>query len=109
MFERQLSYWGLQFARLQFRSHVDHIQPFSETFRAAKNVLIILPVQYKESILAGNALNAACGNLRQRHLTVVHTSTSETSLTTFPHCEVIRLDQADINYLSLPRRSVLSR
>ena len=109
MFEKAFTFLGFQLARFQFRSDVDHVQPLAEFMRTARNVLIIMPIGYEDAVHAGKMLAATCKELKNLHLTVVHTSTRETPLTTFPHCEVVRLDPSDITKFSLPRRSLLQR
>lgn len=100
---------GYLFAKMQFRSDIDHVQPMAEFIKKARNVLIVLPVGYDEAAVASDALYSTCSQLNNVHLTVIHTSTRATQLTVFPHCEVIRLDPADINRFSLPTRSLMQR
>jgi hypothetical protein len=109
MFERALAKLGLQFAKFQFRSDIDTVQPMTEFFTGARNVLITLPLGYEEAILAGNAMKAFRNRLSHLHLTVVNNSTRATSLIDFPKCEVVRLDPADINKFSLPTKQLLQR
>ncbi|MDI6766290.1 MAG: hypothetical protein QME52_05650 [Bacteroidota bacterium] len=109
MFENILGYLGLQFAKFQFRSSIDHVQSMTEFFRNARNMLITLPIGYEEAIIAGNALRNYRERMKTIHLTVVHNSTRETALANFPKCEVVRLDPTDINKFSLPIKSVLER
>ncbi len=109
MFENMLAHLGLQFAKFQFRSSIDHVQPLTEFFRNARNILITLPIDYEEAIIAGNALRNFRDKMKTIHLTVVHNSTRETALANFPKCEVVRLDPADINKFSLPTKSLMER
>ena len=109
MFEHTMSKLGYLFAKFQFRSDIDHVQPMTEFIKGARNVLIILPVGYEEAAVASDALFRTCRELSHVHLTVIHTSTRATSLTVFPKCEVIRLDPADINRFSLPTKSLMQR
>ncbi len=109
MFEGALAYIGLQFAKFQFRNDFDQVQPLTDFFRGAHNVLITMPVGYEDAIIAGNALRNFRDRMSKIHLTIVHNSTRETALANFPKCEVVRLDPADINKFSLPTKAVLQR
>jgi ADP-heptose:LPS heptosyltransferase len=109
MFEAALAYLGLQVAKFRFRSDVDLVQPMTDFFRSAKHVLITLPTEYEEAVLASDALRELRAKRRDLRLTVVHTSTRTTSLADFPNCEVVRIDPADIGRLSLPTRAFLQR
>jgi len=109
MFEGALAYIGLQFTKFQFRSDIDQVQPMTDFFRGAQDVLITLPIGYETAILAGNALREYRDQLKHLNITVVHNSTRATSLTEFPKCEVIRLDPIDINRFSLPTKTLLRR
>jgi hypothetical protein len=109
MLERTKLQLGYLFAKLQFRSDIDHVQPMAEFIKRAKNVLIVLPIGYDEAAVASDALYATCSQLSNVHITVIHTSTRATQLTVFPKCEVIRLDPADINRFSLPTKSLMQR
>ncbi len=109
MFESALAYLGLQFAKFQFRSEVDHVQSFSEFMQKARNVLIMLPTGYEEAGLAGDALRAFRDRFKHLQLTVIHNSTRATSLSEFQRCEVIRLDPGDLNKFCLPTRALTQR
>ncbi|HYQ87785.1 MAG TPA: hypothetical protein VES59_11130 [Bacteroidota bacterium] len=109
MLEETLSYLGFQFAKLQFRSDVDTIQPMTEFLTGARNVLITLPTGYDNSILAGAAIRSYRERLSHLHITIVHNSTRSTPLSEFPRSEVVRIDPHDINRFSLPRRQLLKR
>ena len=100
---------GLRLARYQFRKERDTVQPFTNFFSGAKNVLVILPVGYDEAILASEALSVHKDKLSNVHLIVIHNSTRFTSLAIFPRSEVIRLDPPDLNRFFLPRTSVIQR
>ncbi|MBI3365327.1 MAG: hypothetical protein HY033_10500 [Ignavibacteriae bacterium] len=100
---------GLQFARLQFRSDIDKVQPMTDFFRNARTVLVALPVGYEDAVLAGNALKVLHDRMERMHLTVIHTGTRATPLSVLPHSEVVRIGPTDINRFSLPRRSLLQR
>jgi hypothetical protein len=107
--DRALAYVGYQFARLQFRSDIDTVQPLTNFMTGARNMLVVLPIGYNDSILAGNALRRHRNVLRNVHLTVINNGTRATSLIDFPLCEVVRVDPGDLNPFSLPRRSLLQR
>lgn len=109
MLERIYAYLGFQFAKLQFRGDIDVVQPLSEFFTGARNVLISLPVGYDEAAIAGNALRVYRERLNHLHLTVINNSTRATSLIDFARCEVVRVDSADINKFSLPTHNLLKR
>jgi ADP-heptose:LPS heptosyltransferase len=109
MFENALAYLGLQFAKFQFRNDFDTVQPLTQFFRGAESVIITLPVGYDQAIIASNALRSFREKMQDIHITVVHSSTRETALASFPRCEVVRLDPTDINRLSLPTKSMLQR
>lgn len=109
MFDRLLLNLGFMFARLQFLTDVDRVQPLTEFIRGAKNVLILLPAGYEDAVLASNALFEICRELGHVHLTVVHTSTRATSLAVYPKCEVLRMDRGDLNRFCLPTRSLMKR
>ncbi len=109
MFDDALAYVGLQVAKLQFRTDIDQVQSFTTFLRTAGNVLITLPVNYEESVIAGNALRDFRRQRENLKLTVVNNSTWSTSLADFPRCEVVHVDTADVNRLSLPRKALLQR
>src|ERR1043166_6898144 len=109
MLESTLAKLGLAFAKVQFGSDVDTVQPMTEFFTGARAVLITLPTGYEEANLAGNAIRAFRDRLSHLHLTVVNNSTRATSLIDFPKCEVIRIDPPDINKFSLPTKRLLRR
>ena len=109
MFESALAYIGLQFAKFQFRNDFDQVQPLTDFFRGAHNILITMPVGYEDAIIAGNALRNFRERMSKIHITIVHKSTRETALANFPKCEVVRFDPADINKFSLPTKAVLQR
>lgn len=109
MFDGALAYLGFQFAKFQFRSEVDHVQPFSEFLQRAQKVLIMMPTGYEEAVIAGDALRAFRDRLKHLQLTVIHNSTRTTSLSELQHCEVIRLDPGDLNRFSLPTRALMQR
>ena len=100
---------GLRLARYEFRNETDPLQPMSNFFSGARNVLVLLPAGYDEAILASEALSAQREKLANVHLVVVHNSTRFTSLAMFPRSEVIRLDPPDINRFFLPRKGVVQR
>jgi hypothetical protein len=100
---------GFQIARYRFRKEPDTLQPLTNFFSNAGNVLIILPVGYDEANLAGDALEAQREKLSETHLSIIHNSTRHTSLAVFPKSEVIRLDPPDIDRFFLPRVSVINR
>ncbi len=109
MLEQTLAYLGLQIAKFQFRSDIDQVQPMTEFFRKAENVLIMLPAVYDHAALAGQALSDFRTKLNYRHLTIVNVSTRESALSAFQRSEVIRIDPADLNKFSLPRKNLLRR
>jgi len=109
MFENAFRYLGLGVARFQFRSDVDTVQPLTTFFTGARSVLIMLPAGYEEAIVAGDAIHAFRNRLIHLNLTVVHTSTRATSLSDFPHSEVIRIGPTDVNRLYLPTKELLQR
>ena len=109
MFESALAYIGLLFAKFQFRNDFDQPQPLTEFFRGARNVLIAMPVGYEDAIIAGNALRNFRERMKDIHLTIIHTSTRETPLSSFSRSEVVRLDPLDVNKFSLPTKSLLQR
>lgn len=109
MLESAFAYLGFQFAKFQFRSDVEQIQPMTNFLSNARNVLIALPTSYDYAILAGNALRQVRRDRDYLQLTVINNSTWATSLADFPHCEVIRIDPSDLNRFSLPRRPLLQR
>jgi ADP-heptose:LPS heptosyltransferase len=99
----------MRFAKFQFGSDIDTIQPMTEFFRSAKNILIVLPVGYDEAIIAGDILTSACRKIPDLHVTVIHSSTRETSLASLPKTQVIRLHADDLNRFKLPTRNLLQR
>src|ERR1700741_895226 len=109
MFEPAMAYLGLQLAKFQFRSDVDQVQSMTDFLRSAKHVLITLPTEYENAVLASNALRDVRARRANLHLTVIHTSTRTTSLADFPNCEVIRIDPEDIGRFFLPKRLFLQR
>jgi hypothetical protein len=109
MFEKAMTYFGYRFAKFQFRSDVDAVQPMTEFFRNAKSVLVVLPVGYEHAIIAGDALRNVCKHLKHLQLTVINNSTRETSLSEFAKCEVVRLNPEDLNSFSLPKKQVMQR
>lgn len=109
MFDSLRSKLGLIAARFVFRNETDTVQPMTNFFTGAKNVLVVLPVGYDDAIVAGEALRKFRDRIPDVHLTVVHNSTRHTSLIDFLHCEVIRIDPPDINWFFLPRQNLLGR
>jgi hypothetical protein len=109
MLDNTLTSLGLQFARLQFWSNVDTVQPMTQFFRGAQNALIVLPVGYDNAMLAGTAIRKYRERLSNVHLTIVHSSTRSTPLSEFPRSEVVRVDADDINRFSLPKKSLIKR
>ncbi|HLA99925.1 MAG TPA: hypothetical protein VJO14_00940, partial [Bacteroidota bacterium] len=91
MLERTLSVVGLQFAKFQFRSDFDTPQPLTNFFTSAKNVLITMPRGYDNAVHAGNALHKYKDRLDHLHLTIIHTGTRETNLSSFLHSQIIRI------------------
>lgn len=109
MLERPLTIIGLQFARFQFRSDFDKPQEMTKFFTGARNALVLMPRGYDNAILAGNALYKYRKELEHLHLTIIHTGTRETSLSSFLHSRIIRINPSDINRFSLPRRSLMQQ
>lgn len=109
MFEQALKTVGFQFARLQFWSDIDTIQPMTQFLRGAQNILVVLPLGYENALLAGTAIRRHRDQLAQSHLTIVHSSTRATPLSEFPRSEVVRVDPPDINKFSLPKKSLMQR
>src|ERR1051326_3894679 len=109
MLEEAFAFVGLQVAKLQFRTDLDVVQPMTEFLKDARNVLIVLPTGYDNSVLAGTAIRAYRDRLMHLHLTVVHNSTRATPLSEFPRSEVVRIHSPDINRFSLPTRHHFAR
>lgn len=109
MFDRTLSLVGLQFAKFQFRSDFDRPQVLTNFFTGAKNVLVVMPRGYDNAVLAGNALHKYRDELNQLHLTIIHTGTRETTLSSFLHSQIIRITPDDINRFSIPTRGLMQR
>lgn len=109
MFDRALSLVGLQFAKFQFRSDFDRPQVLTNFFTGAKNVLVVMPRGYDNAVLAGNALHKYRDELNQIHLTIIHTGTRETTLSSFLHSQIIRITPDDINRFSIPTRGLMQR
>jgi hypothetical protein len=109
MLERLTQRFGYTFATLQFRSQKDPPRQMTGFLRTAQQVLITLPVGYEAAVAAGSALQQIRNTLTQAQLTLVHTGTRETGVTGYMRCEVVRVDQDDINRFALPRRSLLQR
>lgn len=109
MLERPLTLIGLQFARFQFRSDFDTPQDLTKFFTGARNALIMMPRGYDNAIHAGNALYKYRKELEHLHITIIHTGTRETNLSSFLHSQIIRISPADINRFSLPKRGLMQR
>ena len=109
MFEGPLAYFGLQVAKFRFRKEQDAVQPLTEFFRSAKNVLVMLPIGYEDAALAGNALAEVCRKRRNLHITAVNFGTRSTSLSGCVNCQVVRIDQNEIHRFFLPKKPVLQR
>ena len=109
MLKRAFAYAGLQFAKLQFRADIDAVQPMTDFFSKAGTILLVLPVGYEESVIAGKALGKLHDRMKNMHVVIVHTGTRATPLSVLPRSEVVRIDQNDINKFSLPRQSLLHR
>ncbi|HLF15682.1 MAG TPA: hypothetical protein VI932_12430 [Bacteroidota bacterium] len=109
MLERTFSLVGLQFAKFQFRSDFDTPQNMTNFFTGAKNVLVAMPRGYDNAVHAGNALHKYRDALNHLHLTIIHTGTRETNLSSFLHSQIIRITPADINTFSLPTRGLMQR
>ena len=104
-----MEFIGLQIARVKFYGEKDKVQPLTNFFTGARSMLVTLPVGYEDATIAGNALREFRDRMSHLQLTVVNTSTRATSLIDFPKCEVIRINPADLNRLSLPTQSLLQR
>jgi len=100
---------GLQFAKFQFRSDFDTPQDLTNFFTGARNVLVTMPRGYDNAVHAGNALHKYRDELSNIHLTIIHTGTRETPLSSFLHSQIIRITPADINRFSLPTRALMQR
>jgi hypothetical protein len=109
MLQRTFSLVGLQFAKFQFRSDFDTPQDLTNFFTGAKNVLVTMPRGYDNAVHAGNALHKYRDALNHLHLTIIHTGTRETNLSSFLHSQIIRITPADINRFSLPSRALMQR
>ncbi len=109
MLERTRSVLGVQFAKFQFRSDFDTPQPLTNFFTGARNVLITMPRGYDNAVHAGNALHKYRDRLDHLHLTIIHTGTRETTLSSFLHSQIIRISPTDINSFSLPTRGLMER
>jgi len=109
MLSHLYSYFGMRFARFQFRSEIDPPRSMTSFLRNAKYILITLPVGYEEANAASDALQKIRDQMGNAHLTLIHTGTRATSLAGSTRCDVVRLDPEDINRFSLPRRSLLKR
>lgn len=109
MFDKALSLIGLQFAKFQFRSDFDTPQELTRFFTGARQALVIMPRGYDNALHAGNALTRYRDALGGLHLTIIHTGTRETTLTSFLHSRIIRISPADINRFSLPTRGLMGR
>ncbi len=94
MLDRTLSLVGLQFAKFQFRSDFDTPQDLTNFFTGAKNVLVAMPRGYDNAVHAGNALHKYREELGHLHLTIIHTGTRETTLSSFLHSQIIRITPA---------------
>jgi hypothetical protein len=109
MLDSTFARMGLQFAKFQFRSDFDRPQELTKFFTGARNILVTMPRGYDNAVLAGNALHRYRDALKDVHLTIIHTGTRETTLSSFLHSQIIRITPADVNRFSLPRRALLSR
>jgi hypothetical protein len=109
MLDRTFAQVGLQFAKFQFRSDFDTPQDLTRFFTGARNILVTMPRGYDNAVLAGNALHRHRDALKDVHLTIIHTGTRETNLSSFLHSQIIRITPADVNRFSLPRRALLAR
>ena len=56
MLSHLYSYFGMQFARFQFRSEMEPPRSMTSFLRNAKYILITLPVGYEEANAASDAL-----------------------------------------------------
>ena len=68
-----------------------------------------MPRGYDNAVHAGNALHKYRDALKHLHLTIIHTGTRETNLSSFLHSQIIRITPADINRFSLPTRGLMQR
>ena len=109
MFERALTYLGYRVAKFQFRHEVDTALPLTEFLSNARSVLVILPVGYEHAIIAGDALRRVCKKLKGLQITVINNSTRETSLSEIAKCEIVRMNPADVNPFSLPKKPLMQR
>jgi hypothetical protein len=109
MLNRTFAIVGLQFAKFQFRSDFDTPQEFTKFFTGAKSVLVTMPRGYDNAVLAGNALHRYRDALKDVHLTIIHTGTRETNLSSFLHSQIIRITPADVNRFSLPTKALMKR
>lgn len=109
MLDRTFALLGLQFAKFQFRSDFDTPQHLTNFFTGAKNVLVTMPRGYDNAVHAGNALYKYRDALSHVHLTIIHTGTRETNLTSFLHSRIIRITPADVNRFMLPKRALMQQ
>lgn len=109
MLERALTYIGFQFAKFQFRSDIDTVQPLTEFIQQADKMLVILPVGYEDAVLAGTCMREVLRRRHISHLTVINNSTRRTPLSDLPRCEIVRFNPDDINRFSLPRKPLMQR
>jgi len=109
MIQRAFTYLGYKYARFQFRKDVDEVLPFTDFFRNARSMLVILPVGYEDAMIAGSLLRDALRGNPLLRVTVVHNSTRETPLGDLPRSEVVRMNPDDLTRFSLPRKPLLQR
>ena len=109
MIQRAFTYLGYRFAKFQFRSDVEVVQPMTNFFQTAKSMLVVLPVGYENALIAGTIMRDALKQHRGLTLTVIHNSTRETPLSELSRCEVVRMNPDDISRFSLPKKSLMQR
>lgn len=109
MIQRAFTYLGYRYAKFQFRSDVDVVQPLTEFFKKAKNMLVILPVGYEDAVVAGAIMRDALKRLPGLSLTVINNSTRETPLSELSRCEVVRMNSEDVSRFSLPKKPLMQR
>lgn len=100
---------GTRYAKWHFRNDGESQQVLTDFFRRAQSFLVVLPAGYEEAHTAGGSLKKLFDVLKSAHLTIVTTGTRSTALSEIQRSNVVRMGDADVNRLFLPRQNVLKR
>ncbi len=109
MFDTLRQSLGLLYARWHFRREHDYHQQLTDFMNRAASILVILPVGYEEATIAGTLMKKLLSDRRDLQLTVVTSGIRATPLNDARRCEIVRMDEVDVNKFFLPGANVLQQ